>query len=135
MKIEDSVIASQYLKKLEIPFGNFYIFEKFVVGEVHDGVSFSYKDANILLNAVENYFGKDDLEMSYISNRVNSYSVYPLDWLKFYNSKYTNKLKKVAYVSYTKVSATNVILESFYLTKKTKRFTSLDEAVIWVNED
>ena len=131
MKLEDSPLLKNCFIKFSEPFGDFFIFENFVVGEMVEGTHFDWEKAEILLKRIYDYFGTRDVDLSYISNRVNSYSVTAQDWLKFYQERHT--VNKVAVVSYNSKGFMSVQLEKLFSKSTYKKFNSLEEAVQWVD--
>lgn len=72
---------SEYYKSLkpfvlQMPFGTYFFFEKFIVSEINEGVHFEWNMAEKLALEVFKYYGKD-AKLGFISNRVNRHSVDP----------------------------------------------------------
>ncbi len=93
MKFEES----EYFKslkhfKLEMPFGNYYLFDFFFLGELNEGVYFDWKKAKLVVSELIDFYGEGN-KIGFIANRVNSYSVEPQNWervekrIRFYFSK------------------------------------------------
>lgn len=129
MKLEDSPLIKDCFVKISEPFGNFYIFEKFVISEIAEGVHFDWSKASCLIEKVYQYFGSRDVDINYISNRVHSYSVNAQDWLKFYKKRH--KLARVAVVAYEEKGLLSVKIEKMFSKSKYKTFHTLDNAVKW----
>ena len=129
MRVETSKYAGQYLKKLALSEGNFYFFKDFIVGELNHGVHFTYEKGKVLIDEVYNLYGQD-VNVSYISNRVNSYSVHAQDWLKFYKERH--HIDSYAIVAYNKIGLMNVMLEKLFSQARMRKFGVLDDAVNWV---
>lgn len=132
MKIEESDFKDSYLTKLAMPFGNFYVYPKFMIGESFEGIHFNWEKADSIITQVRDYFGEIPENYSYISNRVHSYSVAPQDWLTFYKER--NVVHKVAIVAYSEKGFLSVALEKMFSRAKYQKFNSLAEAVAWVQE-
>ena len=115
-----------------MPFGSFYVFEHFVVGEIREGAHFDWQQANEIILAVHEFFGTTRTDLSYISNRINSYSVTPQDWLKFYTERYS--IQKVAIVGYSKKGFLSVALEKWFSKANYQSFLNLEEAIAWVSD-
>ena len=129
MHLEESKYRLIIRKKITTTEGNFYVFDKYVVGEIFEGVSFDWPAAQKVIEEVYKYFGTSDIKISYISNRVNSYSVHPQDWAKFFSNRH--KLNCVAVVTHNKLGVTSIILEKLFIQTKLKKFMSLDNAIVW----
>lgn len=132
MKIEHSKYKDKYQTKLQYEFGNFYVFEKYVIGEVNEGVTFNWECANKIIEGVYAHFKTTDIKICYISNRIHSYSVVPQDWIKFYQERH--HLEAVAIVGYNKQGFISYVLEKIFQKALLKKFTSLDDAVAWATK-
>jgi len=118
----------QLKKKMETNIGVVYFYNNIVIFEAKEGVVLSYKTGFSILLKSLNYLGTKPFV--YISNRVHSYSVKPMDY------KYLNKvptLRAVGVVNYSEVGHTNAELEAKFCKKPFHMFDNLTEAVIWGN--
>ncbi|MAM28946.1 MAG: hypothetical protein CMC13_07965 [Flavobacteriaceae bacterium] len=131
MTIENSPFKDSYLTKFTESFGNFYVFEHFVVGEIAEGVHLDWAKAKIFIEKVYAYFGTREVKINYISNRVHSYSVNPQDWLKFYQER--NTVARVAVVAYDQKGFLSIKLEKMFSQSTYKKFDSLHDAMAWVS--
>ncbi len=128
-KLADTTYYSKAFQELNYDFGDFYLFENFVVAEIKKDILFNWKDnAEQVVAEISNLYEANVKNIVYISNRINEYSVVPSDWLKFF--KYSNTLKGYAIVSYSK----NHRIEKLFFKSKMQRFNSLDKAIEWVEE-
>lgn len=83
MKFENSKFYKNLKPdKLLLPFGNFYLYEKFVVAEMHEGVHFDWNKTEILIKELLNYYGEKP-KIAFVSNRINHYSIDPQNWAKW----------------------------------------------------
>ena len=130
VKVEDSIYKDEYREKLSLDSGNFYIFDKFVIGEVKEDQYFDWETAKVIIQRVYLHFGTTDIKVSYISNRVNSYSVQPKDWLNFFKERH--KLKSIAVVAYNKMGMMSVVLERIFSKAPIRKFGGLEDAVNWI---
>ncbi|MEM5566187.1 hypothetical protein WNY78_13790 [Psychroserpens sp. AS72] len=118
-------------KKVELPFGNFYITKHFAISELNEGIHVNHELAGeIITNFSEEI--RNDIKIGYIANRINSYSFDPQLWAEF-NNEY-DFLIATAIVSYTDFSYLNSSLEKHFFKKSMKRCMSLDEAIIWMTD-
>ena len=132
MKIEESAYKDDFLIKLEEPFGNFYVFTHFVVGEIKEGVHFDWDKASIVIERIYDFFGSREIKVAYISNRIYSYSVTAQDWLEFYRQR--NTLTCFAVVVYSKIGWMNVAMEKIFFKSKLKKFNNLSKAIKWTEK-
>lgn len=128
--VKNSPFYHEAIQELNYPFGNFYLFESFIVGEVNEGVVFTWEyHAKMIVEEVSNLYENNGKDLVYISNRVYSYAVKPSDWLKFYKSDF--KLRAYAIVSYTSRGALNTIVEKLFMKNRIKSFENLTDAITW----
>ncbi len=126
-KLPHNIPAEFVLKHvLETEIGTLFFYGNIVVMEAREGVVLSHKNGfSILLKALK-LLGTQ--KWVYISNRINSYSVKPIDY------KYLNKiptLKAVAIVNYFEVGYLNAELESKFCKKPFQVFHNLNNAFMW----
>ena len=116
----------QLTNVMETDIGNYFFYGNIVVVEAKEGIDLSYKqNISILLNTLNITENKP---WCYISNRINSYSIRPLDY------KYLNKiptLKALGLVNYNNIGRANNFLEAKFFKKPFEVFNNLTEAVIW----
>lgn len=130
MKFEDSNFAkSLSYKLLELPFGNFYLLNRFMITEIHSEKHFGWDEVEILIPSIVNHYG-EDVNIAYISNRVNSYSFDPNSWIKF--EEQYGFIFAGAVVYYNQINELNATLEKSLMQNSLKRCRSLDEAINWV---
>ncbi len=132
MKFEDSPFSQKFdYYKLEMPFGNFFLCEKFIVSELHEGIHF---DWNKLLQAAKEVltFYNKGTKLGYISNRINSYSMDPQSWLKIEEFQKKELILGCAIVFYNQNTFLNVSLENMFADLNIRPCKSLDEALEWM---
>nr|WP_042245540.1 hypothetical protein [Nonlabens ulvanivorans] len=127
--IRESVFYPEVLKEINMHYGNFYFFDGFIVSEVFKNVVFGWEEAKPIVNAATSFYNTDGSKLVYISNRINKYSVKPVDWFHFAN--YSFKLMGYGVVNYTDPGLINSKLESLFVKSKFKSFTSLMDALQW----
>jgi len=130
MKFEDSKYASLLnYSKVQFSFGTFYLFDKFIISELHEGIHFSWDKIQEVIAYLFDHYG-DDFKIGYISNRINPYSIEPQLWVKF-NKEY-NFIIASAMVYYTDLGYINTTIEKLFSKKSIKRCNSLDQAIEWL---
>lgn len=128
--VKQTELYSEVLKELNYPFGDVFIFNGFVISEINQAVNVSWKNhAKHIVEDVSCYLGTDGRDLVYISNRVNSYAVMAVDWLKFFKNNYY--LKAYYIVSDSPSGRINLMVENLFFKNKIKSFNSLFEAVNW----
>ncbi|WP_194767420.1 hypothetical protein [Tamlana sp. I1] len=132
MKFENSPLSESFsYHKLEMPFGDFFLCENFIIAEIHTGVHFDWQKIGMAAKEIIAHYGLDS-KVGYISNRVNSYSVDPQDWANISNN--SNQLIGTAIVYYNHMTELNAQLEKRFATALNMHTCySLEEAIDWVN--
>lgn len=127
IKVEDTPFFNDVLKIFNYPFGKLYIFSGFVISEIGEGIVLSWDNAKQMVEDVEGFLGTNGKDLVYISNRINSYSVVPQDWLKYFKLNYG--LKAYFVVTAANKGSFNITFEKLFFRSKIKTFTCLVEAV------
>lgn len=112
----------------EFEFGVFYFFDGLVISEMKEGVVFDWNMAKRAIAAAREIFGNEK-PIAYISNRINSYTVVPTEWLKFYNNRH--KLSYYSVVGSTQGSFASIVLEKMFFKESLRQFNDLETAIAW----
>ena len=115
--------------KIEFSFGNYYLCDHFAIAEIHEGIHFDWEKMLEVIGVLLDYYG-NGIKISYISNRVHSYSSEPQFWHKFH--KEFNFIVASAAVVYTSFAHINAALEKQFSQISFKCCDDLGEAMSWV---
>jgi hypothetical protein len=132
VKVADSNLVNEIEDIYILQTGIFYFCSDYVISEINEGVNFDWDFAQEVIELVYSHYGTD-VEISYISNRVNSYSLVPQDWLKFFNARHS--MRCFAVVTYSQAGLMNVMMEKLFFKSKMKKFETLYKATDWVKEN
>ncbi|TYA71447.1 hypothetical protein [Seonamhaeicola marinus] len=128
IRVKDTEFYKEVIKELNYAFGDVYVFKGIVISEIKGGINFTWDEhAKQIVEDISCYLGTDGTNIIYISNRINSYSVTPQDWLKFF--KFNYGLKGYYVVTNTNQGNLNTTFERLFFKNKIKKFTSLYEAI------
>ena len=128
-KFKHSPFYEKPLHILSYDFGEFYLYENYIVGEIKEGVLFSWKEqGEFLAFEFKSIYHEKFNDLKYISNRICKYSVIPSDWIKFARCNYN--FSGYGIVNYTKTGYFNALLEKVFV-PKLKTFSSLQKAIEW----
>lgn len=131
--IKDTSYYHDAIQVLSYPFGTYYLFENFIVGEVNKDIVFTWKDhAKALVEEITSLYDQNGKDLVYISNRIHPYSVVPSDWIHFF--KYSYSLKGYGIVSYDPKGKLNTMLEKLFMRSKFRSFDSLTDAIEWAKK-
>lgn len=132
-KLRDTPYYYRAIHEINYSFGDFYLFDTFIVGEIHEDVHISWKEhGKMIAEELSNLYDNNGKDLVYISNRANDYSLVPTDWKKFFKLSYN--LKAYGIVSYTKTGYFNAMLERMFVNTKLRWFNSLEDAIAWVDQ-
>jgi hypothetical protein len=133
ISIKQTGLYPEVLKEFNYSFGTVYVFNGFVVSEINQGVNFSWKNhAKVIIEDVSGYLGTDGSDIVYISNRIHSYAVVALDWLKFFKNNYY--LRGYYVVTASNFGHLNLLIEELFFKNKIKNFDSIYTAVNWAKQ-
>ncbi|QNJ98840.1 hypothetical protein [Constantimarinum furrinae] len=113
---------------LKFSFGEIDIFENYVLTVMKEGITV-LPEYNVELLKIANTYFKDR-PFGYITNRINSYSVDPRVYL---NTSKIKNLVAFAVVSDKELNLTNSEVEKIFLRQPFEVFSSLEEAISWVD--
>ncbi|QWX83416.1 hypothetical protein H0I23_13270 [Cellulophaga sp. HaHaR_3_176] len=131
--LKTSKYYSEIITELNYPFGDYYLFDGFIVAEIEEGIIYTWENqGEMITTEIANLYDNNGGKLIYITNRINTYSVKPADWIRFYKMKYN--LLGYAIVSYSEKGWKNAILEKIFTKNKIERFNSLDNAIEWAKE-
>ena len=112
--LRESAYYREAFQELQYPFGTFFLFETFVVAEIHRDVVFSWKvHAKPVVEEITQLYEQRGQDIVYISNRINPYHVVPSDWLHFFKHNYS--LKAYGVVNSVPTGRRNSMLEKMAL--------------------
>ena len=130
LSLKETQFYADVLKELNYPFATVYIFEGYVISEINEGVVFSWEDhAKKMTKDIASFAKTDGSNLVYLSHRINSYSIKPMDWLNFYKNSFS--LKGYGVVGYNSFSFVNTVIENLFFSKKIRRFNDLETAILW----
>lgn len=130
-RVKDIPFFKNIREVREFEFGVFYYFDGLVISEMKEGVVFDWSMAKKAVAAAKEIFGEDS-PIAYISNRINSYTVVPKEWLKFYKNRH--QLAYYGVVGATKGSFASIVLEKMFFKESLKQFNDLETAIEWSME-
>ena len=113
----------------DLGYSEAFIFDQFLINQIREGVTITSKHNTKLYEVISKHFHKRPVV--YISNRIHSYSVDPLTYIE--TSKIHNLLA-MAIVSENKTFRENAAYESKFYKKPFAIFTTLSEAIAWVDQ-
>lgn len=117
------------LRYYDLGYTEVFVFEHYLINQIKEGHTVIVNHAKVLNAMIEKHF--PNREMIYIANRVNSYSVDPLVYLKV--SKIKN-LKALCIVAATGLKRNAAFYEKQFCAKPFEIFNSMNDAILWANK-
>lgn len=125
-------VGGKLLEKYISKVGTYYFYERFIIGEINEGINFTSKMFEKTLTIALQHYGTKK-PFGYISNRIHSYSVFPLDYLNC-DEQFMDNFKAYAIVTYTETSQLSTNIEKRFAQKPFEQFNKLDHAILWMEE-
>ena len=116
-------------KKIEVPFGTYYLCDTFFISELNEGVHLDWEKCLLIINQLMEHYGPNS-KIGYISNRINHFSVNPSNWTKI--EKNYNFIYASAIVVYNNSNLMNASIEKQFTNIPMKKCMSIIEAVEWM---
>lgn len=130
LSLKETQFYTEVLKELNYPFADIYIFDGFVISEIKEGTVFSWEDhGKRIVKDISNFTETDGSDIVYLSHRIHSYSLKPMDWIYFFKNSFD--LRGYGVVGYNSLSFFNTVIENQFFKKKIRRFNDLKTAIDW----
>ncbi|WP_299130525.1 hypothetical protein [uncultured Winogradskyella sp.] len=122
--------SDKIIRTFNYDFADVFLFDRYIVSEVKTGITFSWDNhAKVIVEDITKYTESNGEDLIYLSHRIYSYSVQPMDWLKFYRNRFN--LKGYGVIGYNSNSFMNTVIENLFFTNNSVRFRDLDTANQW----
>lgn len=108
--------------------GTFYVYPNFVIGVISEGANLKLEQVSTIVLLYEKYFAFKDF--TYISYRVNSYSIDPTVYPYLLEIK---TLKGIAVVTEKNSFRQNFEIEKVFYSGNIRIFPTILEAISWAN--
>ncbi len=125
MKLKNDKLIEKYNLNL----GTYYFFESYFIAEINEGEVITLEKLNDLIPLVQKHYG-DGKPFSYISNRINSHSISPVDYLSCPLNGMEN-FNGYGVVSYSRLCEKSIQVEKHFAKKPFYQFENLDQAINW----
>lgn len=109
------------IERIELPFGTFDIYERYVVGEPAFGVNMGIDEASLVLDRVASRFNRP---WGYIGNRINGNSVDPFAY--HFVKKTCDQFQAIAIIAGTNATRQVAMLERHFAERENLSF-----AIFW----
>ncbi|WP_109298831.1 hypothetical protein [Aquimarina sp. AU474] len=120
------------IKKYDLTLGTYYFFEGYFIAEIREGEVITLEKLNDLIPLVLKHYG-DGKPFSYISNRVNSHSISPVDYLSCPLNGMEN-FNGYGVVTYSNLCEKSIQVEKHFAKKPFHQFNDLEDAINWTKK-
>lgn len=110
------------IERIELPFGKFDIYERYVVGEPDFGVNMGIEEASIILDRVASRFNRP---WGYIGNRINANSVDPFAY--HFAKKTCDQFQAIAIIAGTSATRQVAMLERHFAERENISFSIFED--------
>ena len=130
MKIINSKLSDQILEYHAIGLGQFYFLKDIVVAEINEGVHVDFKASKEFISLISDFY-RTEKPVGYICNRINNFSISPLDYPKLISS--LPNLTIFGIIHNNHFDRMNYEIEKRFCNRPYKSFTDLYSAFNQVN--
>ena len=132
MRTIDSTLYGEVLETHHLTIGDFYFFKNLMIAEIKEGIHLELINTKVLLKIINSFF--KNKPFSHISNRINRYSISPLDFANY--CKKMNNVVSFSAITYNNhLDEMNVKIEQHFLNKPYYIADTLEEAVKLINNN
>lgn len=135
MKLINSKLSSHIIESHTVKSGKLFFLKDIVVAEFNEGVHIDFKSSQDYISLIVNFYG-DDRPFGYICNRINNFSISPLDYPKF--NRALSNLTMYGIVFNNHFDRRNFNIEKRFCDKPYKGFnelyTAFNQVVIFINK-
>lgn len=131
MKVLESKLRSQLLKTEILPFGELHFFKNVIISEINNGAHIDADKYIDLIILLAEFYGTEK-SFGFISNRVNNYSISPVEISKINT---LDNISASSTITYSDSDTKTAKFEhSFCKIKLKNNFSDLYLGYNWVNE-
>lgn len=131
MKLTSSKLYNNVIETHQLKIGTFYFFNNLVIAEIKEGVHIDLKSSQEFFK-ITNAFFANNKPFGYISNRINKFSVSPVDYAN-YSLKLDN-IKAFCAITYNSYyDKMNIEIEKRFYKKPFYITNEIKDAITWTN--
>ena len=135
MKLIDSKLSGQIIESHTVNSGKLYFLKDIVIAEFNEGVHIDFDSSLDYIGLIVEFYG-NDRPYGYICNRINNFSISPLDYPKF--NRALNNLGIYGIVFNNHFDRINFNIEKRFCDKPYKGYndlyTAFNQVSIFVNK-
>lgn len=120
------------MESYNLKLGTYYFYDQYFVSEINEGEVITLEKLDDLIPLVIKHYG-DGKPFTYISNRINSHSITPLDYLNCPLNAMEN-FKGYGVVAYNKNCKISLEIEKHFAKRPFHQFDDLKSAINWTGK-
>ncbi|WP_405205684.1 hypothetical protein [Aquimarina sp. LLG6339-5] len=120
------------IERYDLKLGTYYIYDNYIIAEIKEGVTITLGKLQDLIPIVQKHFGNGQ-PFTYISNRINSHSIIPTDYLDC-PFLYMDNFKGYGVITYNLLTEKSTEIEKHFAQKPFYNFSNLEDAIMWSKE-
>ncbi|WP_378176960.1 hypothetical protein [Aquimarina sp. SS2-1] len=121
------------IQKYDLNLGTYYIYDQYMIAEIKEGEVITLGKLDDLIPVILKHYG-DGRPFTYISDRVNSHSIVPTDYLNC-PLKYMDNFKGYGVVTYNSISTISTEIEKHFAQRPFYNFKNLQDAIEWTKNE
>lgn len=118
-----------FFGSFEINIGNFHFYKNYILAEIKEGEVINIEKLDQLMPLILKYY-KNGSAFTYISNRINSHSINPLDYIQCPFIHLENFIGYSA-IPYNKITQKSIEIERHFAKRPFIISNNIDEAIRW----
>ena len=131
MKIVSSKLIGDVIETHDLKIGVFYFFDNMVIAEINEGAHIDFKSSIDFFKIANAFYGTEK-PFGYISNRINKFSVSPIDFAS--SSSTLENIKSFCAITYNNhYDKMNIEIEKRFYTKPFFTTNEIEDAINWTN--
>lgn len=124
--------ADTLLNSYDLKLGKYYFYENYFIAEVKEGEVITLDKLDDLIPLVIKHYG-DGRPFTYISDRIHSHAIAPMDYLSCPLNTMKNFMA-YAVVTYNKFSEMTTEIEKHFAKRPFLKFQDITDAVVWAKK-
>ncbi|KAA1246685.1 hypothetical protein [Aquimarina sp. RZ0] len=125
-------VTNHFIQKYDLNLGTYYFYENYFVAEINEGEVINLEKLSDLIPIVLEHYG-DGRPFTYISDRINSHAITPIDYLNCPLISMEN-FRGYAVVTYNKAYEMSIHIEKHFAQRPFFYFNNLQDATDWSKE-
>lgn len=128
-----AIVDDKLIKKYDLDMGTYYFYDQYIIAEIKEGEVITLGKCQDLIPIVQKHYS-DGKPFTYISDRINSHSIIPTDYLNC-PFIYMDNFKGYGVVTYNSISKISTEIEKHFAQRPFRNFKKLKDAIEWTKKE